>query len=184
GWIDLLSGLTPAVVDTTGHGWRIENGELFSPDGKYATLPLPGTFAATNYRLRLRVRQLEPKDAFHVVIPVGDRSTGFELDGFKGKYTGLFMVNEKGGKDLPGVVEGKQVKDSEPHDLEITVRLDGTNATVTATLDAHPLYEWNGPISALSQYHRWATTPPGAIALGTVAGDWVVSEVKVKRLTK
>ncbi len=184
GWVDLLSALTPAMIATSGNGWRLVDGELLSPDGKYATLPLPGKFATASYQLRVKVRQLTPKDAFHVVIPVGDRLTGFELDGFKGEYTGLFMVNEKGGKDLPGVVEGKQVKDSAPHDLEISVRLDGTNAKVTTMLDARPLYEWTGPIAGLSQYHGWATTPRGSLALGTVAGDWAVSEVKVKRLAK
>jgi len=73
------------------------------------------------------------------------------------------------------------VKDSEQHDLELTVRLDGSNATVTATLDSQPLYQWAGPTADLSPDPRWAT-PPGSLALGTHTIDWVVYEVKVKRL--
>jgi len=109
---------------------------------------------------------------------------GFELDGrpHGGIYTGLILVNGKFGKDLPGTVQGKQVQDTEPHVLEVTVRLDGANATITTTLDTRPLYEWAGPIAALSQHPAWATTPPGALALGTHFGRWAVSAVKVKRL--
>ena len=84
-------------------------------------------------------------------------------------------------KTCPESWQGKQVKDSEPHDLEVTVRLDGANATITTTLDGQPLYEWTGPTAALSQHKNWASTPPGTLALGTFAADWVVSEVKVKR---
>ncbi|WP_397379429.1 hypothetical protein [Prosthecobacter sp.] len=93
------------------------------------------------------------------------------------------MVNGKFGKDLPGAVQGKQVKDSEPHDLEVTVRQAGPSAIITTTLDGQPLYEWAGPVSSLSQHSDWKSTH-GAFALGTVASDWVVSEVKVKRLGK
>ena len=64
------------------------------------------------------------------------------------------------------------------------MRLNGENATITTTLDGKPLYEWTGPTAALSQHPSWvaATTEPGALALGTYAGGWAVSEVKLKRL--
>lgn len=110
---------------------------------------------------------------------------GFEFEGrpsSAGIYTGLILVNGKYGKDLPGVVEGKQMNDTELHELEVTVRIDGANATITTTLDTRPLYEWTGPTAALSHHKAWATTEPGALALGTVASGWAVSEVKVKRL--
>ncbi len=182
GWEDLLAPLTPDLVAQTGHGWRMEGGAFFSPTEHFATLPLPGNFAATSYQVRVKLRQLTAKDVFHVVLPVGDRMTGFELDGFAGKYTGLNRVNGKQGKDLPGVVEGKQVKDSEQHDLEVIVHLYGASAKITTTLDGQPLYEWAGLITALSQVTSWATTSPGGFALGTITADWVVYEVKAKRL--
>ncbi len=182
GWEDLLAQLTMDDVAMPNRGWRMEEGEFFSPNEKHATLPLPGKWSDTSYQVRVKLRQLTAQDVFHVVLPVGNRMTGFELDGFEGKYTGLFAVNGKGGSNLPGVVEGKQVKDSEPHDLQVTVRLDGASATITAMLDRRPLYEWTGPTTALAQYSGWATVEPGTLALGTAAADWVVSEVKVRRL--
>ena len=183
GWEYLLAQLTPDLVAKTG-GWVLKDGELFSPDTKNATLPLPGDVSGISYRVRMRLRQLAAKQLFQVTLPVADRLCGFELDrvGGAGIYTGLNMVNGLYGKDLPGVVEGKQVKDMQPHDLEVTVHLEGANATITATLDSRPLYEWTGPSVTLSQHPTWATTAPGALALGTYSGGWVVSEVKVKRL--
>jgi hypothetical protein len=64
----------------------------------------------------------------------------------------------------------------------VTIRPDGANATITTTLDGEALYERTGSITALSQTVAWVTTKPGALALGTYAGGWVVSGVKLKRL--
>ncbi len=183
GWEDLLAPLSRATIQQTGNGWHLENGALFSPSKRFASLPMPGNFANASYQLRVKLRQLTVKDTFHLELPIADQMVGFEMDGQPGLgfYTGLDKVNGKMGKKLTGVVAGKQVKDSEQHDLEVTVRLDGANATITTTLDDQPLYGWTGPTAALSQDPAWKT-PPGTLALGTLAADWVVYEVKVKRL--
>lgn len=183
GWDDLLAKLTPEVVAKISHGWSMRDGELFSPDRKYATLPLPADVSGTSYRVRMKLRRLTAKNVFHVVLPVADRMCGFELDGyFQGRAcSGLILVDGNYGKDVPGAVDGKQVNDTAPHDLEVRVRLDGARATITTTLDTRPLHEWTGPISALSQHKAWANTEPGSLALGTYDEGWVVSDVKVKR---
>ena len=183
GWEDLRTPLTPAVLEKTGGGWRLEGQALRSPNYAFGRLPL-GTFAGTSYQVRVNLRQLIPKDGFNILLPVGDRSVGFTLNGApaEGYFTGLNQVNGKRGKDLPGSVFGRQVQDSEPHELEVTVRLDGANATISSTLDARPLYAWTGPIAALSV--RWPELPwsPDTLALLTFADDWLVLEVKAKRL--
>lgn len=157
-WEDLLAKLTPAVVEQTGHGWRMEKDELFSPDAKWAVLPVPGKLSGTSYLVRGKLRQLIGKEVFHIVLPVTDRMCGFDLEGgrhFGGIYTGLILVNGRNGRDLPGLLVGKQVNDSEPHDLEVTVRLDGANANVTATLDTRSLYAEVPPATKRSpfRYH-------------------------------
>jgi hypothetical protein len=92
------------------------------------------------------------------------------------------MVDGKVGPTVPGALKGQQVKDTEPHDLELTVRLDGANAKITATLDVRPLYEWTGPIAGLSLRFSWGTSPPGAISLSSSNANSLVSELKAKRL--
>ena len=56
------------------------------------------------------------------------------------------------------------------------------NTTISSTLDARPLYAWTGPIAALSP--RWPVFEKSAdtLALLTFADDWLVREVKAKRL--
>jgi serine/threonine protein kinase/WD40 repeat protein len=184
GWEDLLGQLKPANVTPANTGWRMDNGVLFSSGTPKLILPLPGDFSAASYQLRVRLRRLIPKDFFYLALPVGDRKVGFVLDGTPqvGFCTALSQVDGKYGLASPGAVQGLQVRDSEQHDLEVTVRLDGANATITATLDSQPLYSWTGPITSLSQFPGSAPTPPGALAIRASQPDWVVYEVKVKRL--
>ena len=87
-------------------------------------------------------------------------------DGFGGRALCLWMSEKPGAQ----------------FETEVTVRLDGADANITATLDSRPLYAWTGPSATLSQHPTWATTEPGSLALGTYAGGWVVSEVKVNPL--
>ncbi len=182
-WEDILAGLTPELVKQTGDGWRMDNGVLFSPARRLAALPLPASLAGASYTVHVRLRQLAAKEAFNLFLPVADRLVAFVLDGFprKGHCTGLNMVDGKTTDKLPDSLRGKLVKDSEQHDLEVAVRLDSSMATITATLDGQPLYQWTGQTEALSPSANWGA-PPSSLALGTEAADWVVSEVKVKRL--
>ena len=180
-WEDLLAPLTPTIVAQTGNGWRMDNGALFSPLKAHATLPLPGNLSDTSYTVRVKLRQLVAKNGFSLELPVGNRMVGFDLDGSDGTWTSLTLVNGKFGIGLPGALAGKQVKDSDQHTIEVTVRLTGSAAVITVTFDDQPLYEWAGPTAALSQHPSWKTAP-GALALGTMAADWVVYEAKLKRL--
>lgn len=186
GWEDLLDSLTPAAVAQTGNGWRMEDGAVFCPDRHGAMLPLPGNFAGASYKVRVKLRQLATRDIFFLNLPVADRMVGFSLDGDPdlGYDTGLVTVNGTSGKDLPGTLHGKQVQDSAKHDLEVTVRLETPNARIITRLDGQPLHEWSGPTAALRPHPNWASTPPGALALGASAADWVVYAVKAKRAEK
>jgi serine/threonine protein kinase/WD40 repeat protein len=181
-WEDLLATLTTSSVEQTGNGWRMDNGALLSPEKKTAILALPGNFAGTGYRLRVKLRQLAPKNCFHLGLPVANRMVGFELDGFprEGFYTGLTNVNGKVSSELPGALHDKHVNDSEQHDLELNVRIFGASTIITATLDAQPLYEWSGSIAALGENSSWHSTA-GGLSMGTMAADWVVYEVKLQR---
>jgi WD40 repeat protein len=76
GWEDVLAPLTSAEVENTGPGWSLKDGELFSPDANFATLPLPGEVSGTSYQVRVKLRQLAEKRVFHIVLPVADRMCG------------------------------------------------------------------------------------------------------------
>ena len=150
----------PKLVAQTGHGWRLARRRALQPGrAKFATLPLPGNFAGTSYQVRVKLRQLAGTDGFDLVLPVADRMVGLAVMAVGRLLHRPEPVNGQFGQGLPGSRQGQQVKDSEPHELEVTVRLDGANADDHATLDARPLYEWTGPIAALSQRESWKNDP-------------------------
>jgi len=125
----------------------LDGGALFSPNKRYATLPLPGHFAGLSYQTRVKLRQLAPRDCFHLALPVADRMVGFDLDGSPnaGFSTGLIRVDGKFGRALPGTTHGRQINDTEQHDLEVTVRLADANATITTTLDGQRALRMDRP---------------------------------------
>jgi len=183
-WQDLLAPFTPELLAQTGDGWRLQDGALHSPAKQFATLPLTDRYAGASYQLRVKLRQLRPTEGIAIILPVADRMVSFAVDGWPslGFYTSLNLVNGQFGNGLPGSIKGQQIKDTAPHELEVTVRLEGENLNFQSTLDGRPLYAWLGPIAALSQSESWKRTPPGTLAFGTMADIWAISEVKVKRL--
>ncbi len=184
GWEDLLASFTPAAVAQTGHGWRMDNGVLSSPPKPYATLPLPGDFANTSYRVKIKARQLNPQDSLDLNLPIGGRQITAILDGApkEGWFSGLSRVAGGNAKGRFGV-EGKKLQDAEQHEWEISVHLEGANARIESLLDGEPLFKWSGPVTELSLSEQWQQGMPGpVIALGSQKADWVVYEVKAKRL--
>lgn len=185
GWEDMLAKLKADEVKANGNGWTLSGGVLVSGAKDFAAVPLGGSFARSSYQVRVTLRSLDPKSFLAVILPVGDQSVSFllhrPLDGF---ITGLAVVDGKSGTDMPNVVRGRQISDSEPHEIEITVRLSARTAQIVATLDDRPLYEWSGPTSSLSIGKLWPPLPQPTLHLGASSADWVVSAVKVRRLDK
>jgi formylglycine-generating enzyme required for sulfatase activity/predicted Ser/Thr protein kinase len=181
-WEDLLAGFTPEVLAKTGNGWYREGSGLRGPKAGFRTLQLPGDFAGATYHVRVKLRRVAGDDVFHVVLPVGDRVTAFELDGNKGTCTAVQRVDGKIDRNAPGAVEGRQIKDGERHELEVNVRLRGANVTITSLLDSKPLHLWAGPIASLSHNPRFVPDDAGRIALAAAGDEWLVLEARAMRV--
>lgn len=182
-WADLLFTLTPELVEQTGHGWRMDRGRLHSARAVYGVVPMPGRYTNASYQAFFKIQQTSIDQGLPIVLPVGERMTGIDLDTWSGKYTGLVVVDIKEIKDLPGVVNGKQITDTNIHELEVTVQLADANATINVSLDNSPLYKWTGQYASLSQHSAWATEPR-VIGLGALTPNWAIHEVKVRRLAE
>ena len=178
-------------MKANGNGWTLSGGVLLSPETTQAAVPLGGSFTRSSYQMRLTVRKLDPsklKSTLAVILPVADNQVSFLLDASNSKdkefVTGLSMVDGKIGYDNPDVLRGEQVKDSDSHELEITVRLSARSAQITATLDDRPLYEWTGLPTSLNLVAGYQSPAQPLLHLGATGANWVVSAVKVKRLEK
>ncbi|MGV3658773.1 MAG: WD40 repeat domain-containing protein, partial [Prosthecobacter sp.] len=184
GWSDLMRGLSAAVLRESG--WEHGNGTLVSAEKRRAVLPFPGNYADKDYDLRIVLQRLGPGQAFHLILPVGGRMTGFEIDGFRkiGPYTTLLYVDGRTAADLPGARKGEVVKDSATHDLTVRVRLQPPHARISTFFDDQPLYEWAGLITALDQGPAWSkvSPPAGTVALGSFTPNWAVHRLEARTL--
>ena len=87
----------------------MEGGALYSPAKNYAFLPLPGDLSGASYHVRVKLRQLAPRETFHLSLPVGDHLVGFDLDGWPSQdhVTGLSRVGGKDANTQPDALHGK-----------------------------------------------------------------------------
>ena len=185
GWEDLLEPLRRPLVEASGNGWALNAKLLISGPAAWSTLTMPGSYGDIGYTLRLKIRQMDPEDGLSVILPVGSAHAVFDLERNpqQGRITTLNLDGRESAT-VPGAVKGKQIKDREPHDLELTVQRSGADVRFESQMDGHPLFQWSGPASSLGLPKEWGAIPPGHLGLGSFRSDWVVCEVKVKRLEK
>jgi len=183
GWQDAIAPLANRNVDWITHGWRLHDGQLIASEGPNPPLPLPISLANRNYEARLTVREHTLINGLRIVIPVGNRLAEIGFDSWlaEGGFTGLVLINGIAITDpsRTDVRRGPQTTDTNAHELYIRVQLEGGNTTISLTRDTQPLYEWTGPISALSTEYD-GTLPTDQIALRAIAGNWVVDQVMVR----
>ena len=183
-WQELLAELKPDAVTATGQGWRLTDGQLHSPARKYATLPLAGGFAHTDYHLQVRLRRRQTQDSFTVFLPVGGRQTGFTIDGYPraGTVSGLHYLDGDGGLKQPGAVRGPQVTDTAPHQLDLFVHSGPRISSIEVKLDDRPFYRWSGLTTALSMNGNFTGLAADQIGIAAHTTEWIVESVRVKSL--
>jgi serine/threonine protein kinase/WD40 repeat protein len=183
-WLDLLASLDPREVKARGHGWELIEGALHSPDRKNATVPLPGDFMNSSYQLQLSIRRQQPKDFLGVFLPVGTRQTGFVIDGYAsaGGFSGLHLLDGNTAMHDPKAIKGKLIKEDGVHLFDLVVVHSGLTSEIIIQLNSQPLYRWEGPTSSLSMSPRITGIAPGQINLGSHYAEWVVTEMRVRRL--
>lgn len=182
-WRDLLADLNPDEVKARGHGWKLVDGLLHSPERSNATLALPGILINTSYHLQVTLQRLESRDFIGLILPVGTRQTAFVIDGYPttGHVSALHLLDGNTGLYDPNRVEGRQIKDNEVHQLDIMVQTKGLISSIDVILDSKPLYHWNGPTSSLSMSPRITGMPPGRAGFASHHAEWIIKSVKLLR---
>lgn len=184
---DLLVGLTAEEVEQSGDGWTLREGKLFSPPRRHgAVLPVGPSLENCDYAVTLKIRELAVREVLHIVLPVGDRLTGFDLDGYQGigaegarVTSGLIQVSDDDPRRLAAKVDGKQVKGTTVHELKILVEREGDAVQIRVALNGRPIVSWGGPLENLTQHEFWRATAPGRLVIGTLADNWEVSGIEL-----
>ena len=138
----------------------------------------------SSYQLQLSIRRQQPKDFLGVFLPVGTRQTGFVIDGYAsaGGFSGLHLLDGNTAMHDPKAIKGKLIKEDGVHLFDLVVVHSGLTSEIIIRLNSQPLYRWEGPTSSLSMSPRITGIAPGQINLGSHYAEWVVTEMRVRRL--
>ncbi len=138
----------PAKKDQPGGTWQRTNDAIRSPGNEGCRLDLP-FFLTGSYRMRVRFTMREGKNAMDVTFPVGDRVASLIFA--ERKRNGLEMINHLKADDdkNPARVGEFKIERNTPHDVVISVKVSGDDATIEVTFDGRGFTRWAGPQTAL-----------------------------------
>jgi serine/threonine protein kinase len=184
-WVDLLAlGDTWAVMGQA-YDWHFTNGKWVSTivPGDFCQLGLPLT-ATGGYDLEAEVTLEKPGEAISFRLPVGDSSVQFGVNHYEGAVAGFHIVN---GNELrsdgnPTRTPHESLKIGERIKLAISVRINGDQAELSATVDGIKPIRWTGRLSQLGL--DWFWQPPND-RLGVMAhrSQYTVNSLRFKKVS-
>ncbi|MEM9018727.1 MAG: hypothetical protein AAGC68_17085, partial [Verrucomicrobiota bacterium] len=148
--------------------WSQEDGELRSGAGEAALLTFP-QLIPQNYDLEVEFTRVEGTDSIVFVVPVGDVSPALEISGWEGESHGLSRVNGLSTNDPgnPISVRPGTIENGRRYLLEVSVRVNGENASIQALLGGDGLFTWEGVISSLMPNLVIQVEQPNRLGLST-----------------
>ena len=108
GWENLLAKLTRDEVGRNGNGWELQNGVLFSSNGKLAVVRCRG-ISRCQLSVARQAAAAQSAECVYGDTPVTDHAAAFSLEGFvnKGYFTSLSTINGKMSDAVPGAVKAQ-----------------------------------------------------------------------------
>jgi hypothetical protein len=162
-WVNVLVTVDPSA-DGLGGTWKRQGSLLSGESGAPSLVRVPLEIEGS-YAFQLDFRGVVAGRALNIVLPVGDRSVMFVLDGWDERHlTGLQKI---GGKELidpenPTTLRRDlRITAEQAYRVEGSVELDGTKARIEVKgLGVNGgLVDWRGEIDSLSSDALWAPQP-------------------------
>jgi serine/threonine protein kinase len=155
-----------------------------SPGGRPKRLRLPLAAPDQTYTLRFEFLLEEGFTDGGIVFPIGAARTGLLLD--LQRISGLGLVRGRVWSDNETSTREPITRDHW-HTLELTVKPDKDQASVTITLNGNPFIQWQGPQSDLTLYEAdpegWPIPgKPGQFGLATYNGGFAVRNLEFQEI--
>jgi hypothetical protein len=161
-WIDLLPRVVSKRHAVSGE-WRLGGGGLdVLPAAEPARLTLP-VAPGGNYDLEIEFTRTGTFGTVGAVLTVGDRQCLAALN-FAGGPSGLDTIDGRRADNNASSFAGALNNDRK-YTLELSVRIDGSEAAVTARLDDRPLFFYRGPVASLALERQWRVHDARALGL-------------------
>jgi hypothetical protein len=144
--IDLLKRVDPAEHAVSGR-WQAQGKDLGgSPSGGPAKLVLPAV-PQGDYTLHVEFTRFASFDTVGVIVPVGGRQCLAALS-FGGGPSGIDKVDGRRADKNPTTLAGALANERK-YALDVSVKTDGPQASVTVQLDGRPFIFYRGPVDSL-----------------------------------
>jgi len=175
-WVDVLKSVELKKRGAIGK-WQIRDKELVvSAIDDPARLPLPAAPRGA-YDVKVEFTRTDGDGTVGVILPVGTRQCLVAVN-FGGGPSGIDMIDgvraNKNDTAFPGALANDR-----RYTLEIAVRLDRDEASLTATLDGRPLVFYRGPAASLALHKQWAIPARNTLGLAAEA-DVVFHRVQIR----
>jgi hypothetical protein len=175
-WVDVLKSVDLKKRGATGKWQRREKELVVAAVDDPARLPLC-TAPRGAYDVKVEFTRTDGDGTVGVILPVGTRQCLVAVN-FAGGPSGIDMIDGRRASQNDSAFPGALANDRR-YTLEITVRPDPDEASVTANLDGRPLVFYRGPASSLALHKEWAL--PSRTSLGLAAqADVVFHRVEVR----
>jgi hypothetical protein len=150
-WIDVLSHVDP-TQDTLSGKWKIQAGKLETlADSDTARLAIP-LLPHGDYDLEIKFTRTS-HGVLGVVLPIAARQC-LALIGYQGGANGLDAINGVRADSNASTFQG-QLNNGRTYVLNMAVRIDGDDVSVTITLDDRPWIFYRGPMASLALDAQW-----------------------------
>ena len=174
-WADLLR-LVDTKKQAKGGTWKLGDAQLEVASAEAPARLMIPVAPKGSYTLKVEFTR-RAEGMLGVILPVGSRQCLAAVN-YQGGASGLDMIGGRRASDNPSTFQGALANDRR-YTMEISVRLDGTEAAVTVTLDDRPFLFYRGPAAALALSKEWML--PGRTCLGLAAqSDVVFHSVKLR----
>jgi hypothetical protein len=175
-WVDVVKSVDLKKRGAVGK-WQMRDKELVvSAIDDPARLPLPVTPRGA-YDVKIEFTRTDGDGTVGVILPVGSRQCLVAVN-FGGGPSGIDMIDGRRANENDSAFPGALANDRR-YTLEITVRLDQDQASLTATLDGRPLVFYRGPAASLALHKQWAIPTRNALGLAAQA-DAVFHRVQLR----
>ncbi len=180
-WVDVLKLIDPKKHTVDGR-WTIRKDGLACYRTSRQIIAIPKT-AMGGYDMAMTFT-IEDDTEAAVLLPVGSGYTSLVVGGWNGRYSGLSDIDRKNiaspnASTVTSDYRNPPVKEGQKAALNISVRLIGDDAKITAALNGKPFVSWSGKQSSLTLYSRWSM-PSRNFALATYSSQVVWHSVRLK----
>jgi hypothetical protein len=165
-WVDVLRHVDLGWHIVSGE-WRREGSDIIVDPCPMSRIVLPVQIDG-DYDFRAEFTRMTANNSINIMIPVGQRACQLTLAGGEQKVHGLGMIDGYSAcaPENPAVFRPGSLVNERRYRVLISVRTNGDEATVHASLDGKSLIAWEGKQSSLSIAPVWQLPHQKRVGLG------------------